>query len=138
MPVIDPVIRMTKPRNSTVPCCFLFGNVGGFSEAIHNATRKHQSGGIFLEITENTEINIIQPDHLPNKGTSTIRKILRVNVTSNHALYSDIIYARPAKALHTYVRLMDVSSYLNKFLLNNAISDQLLKRLHYVKKILSQ
>ena len=56
---------------------------------------------------------------------------------SKHALYRGQIYARPNTAQFTYISLMDVSSYLNKLLANDAINKHLVKHLKTVETILS-
>ena len=54
-----------------------------------------------------------------------------------HALYRSAIYALPDKAKLTYVRMMDVSTYLNKLLANDALNDDLIRNFQAVERILS-
>ena len=72
-----------------------------------------------------------------NHVTRTIRKITRVIEICRHALYRSGIYALPDNAKLTYVRMMDVSTYLNKLLANDALNDDLLRNFQAVERVLS-
>ena len=90
-----------------------------------------------METTLRAELDTRSSGTPSNDVISTIREVKRVMHLSKHALYRGQIYARPNTAQFTYIRLMDVSSYLNKLLANNAINKHLVKQLKTVETILS-
>ena len=55
----------------------------------------------------------------------------------HHVLYKSEIYSRPDEAQMTYVHMMDVSTYLNKLLANDALNNELVKNFQAVERILS-
>ena len=121
----------------TVACCFVIVNHGGYLQEFENAIRKVQSDGLVVETTLRAEFDT-RPSPTPsNQVISTIRKVERVMQLSGHALYRGQIYTRPNNAQFTYVSLMDVSSYLNKLLANDAINEQLVNHFKSVETILS-
>ena len=121
----------------TVPCCFVIVKHGGFLQAFESAIKKLESDGLVVETTLDTELETVAPGTCSNDVISTIRKIERVMEMSKHALYRGIIYYKPNGAQLTYVKLMDISSYLNKLLANQAINQDLLKHFSTVERILS-
>lgn len=121
----------------TVPCCFVIVNHGGYLQEFQNGIQKVQSDGLVVETALRAEFGT-RPSRTPsNQVISTIRKVERVVNLSGHVLYHGQIYARPNNAKFTYVSLMDVSSYLNKLLANDAINEQLVNNLKSVETILS-
>ena len=69
-----------------------------------------------METTLRAELDTCSSGTPSNDVISTIREVKRVMHLSKHALYRGQIYARSNTAQFTYIRLMDVSSYLNKLL----------------------
>ena len=121
----------------TVPCCFVIVNHGSYLQEFQNGIQKVQSDSLAVESTLLAEFGT-RPSRTPsNQVISTIRKVEHVMNLSGHALYHSQIYARPNNAKFTYVSLMDVSSYLNKLLANDAINEQLVNNLKSVETILS-
>jgi hypothetical protein len=58
-------------------------------------------------------------------------------VICGHVLHRSAIYTTAANAKITYVRMMDVSSYLNKLLANDALNNDLVRHFQAVERILS-
>ncbi|CAB4006757.1 Hypothetical predicted protein [Paramuricea clavata] len=100
----------------TVPCCFVIVNHGGFLEAFDNAMKKLEFEGLVVETTLDAKSDTLASGASSNEVISTICKIERVMELCKHALYHGDIDARLNRAQLTCVKLMDVSSYLNKFL----------------------
>ena len=122
----------------TQPCVLVIANHQGYLREFETTIAKLESDGLVFETTHEDESHVaIQPAPASNELISTVRKVERVMELRSHALYRGHIYARPNQAELTYVKLMDVSSYLNKLLANDAISKHLLKRFKNVENILS-
>ena len=56
---------------------------------------------------------------------------------SKHGLHRATVYAKPDKATATYVRMMDVESYVNKLLVNEALCSKILKNYTSLVRTLS-
>ena len=121
----------------TVPCCLVIVSHGGYVQQFENAVRKLQSDGLVFDTTLDAQCDKAPSPTPSNDLIATIRKIQRIMDLSKHALYRGQIYARPNGAKVTYIRLMDVSSYLNKLLANDAINDSLAKNFHTIERFLS-
>ena len=121
----------------TANCCFVLVNHRGYVENMEKALRQLQSDGLVVHTQLLDQCNNISSAAPCNEVTATIRKIERVMQLCQHALYRGNIYAKPDEAQLTYVKLMDVTAYLNKLLANNAISEQLIKHFHTIDNILS-
>jgi hypothetical protein len=121
----------------TCPSCFVIVNHDGYLQELDNAIEKLQSDGLVVETTLRAELDTRSSGTHSNDVLSIIRKVERVMYLSKHALYRGQIYARPNTAQFTYISLLDVSSYLNKLLANDAINKHLVKHLKTVESILS-
>ena len=55
----------------------------------------------------------------------------------DHALYRSQVYAKPDSASFTYVRMMDLTSYLPKLLANQYLRGGVMKHFHTIKKFLA-
>ena len=121
----------------SVPCCFTIVNHDGYMESFHSAIKRLESDGLVFETTFSPDVDTVQPISQRNEITATIRKIARLMHICHHALYRSAIYTTPDNAKTTYVRMMDVSSYLNKLLANEALNNDLLRHFQAVEKILS-
>ena len=69
--------------------------------------------------------------------SATIRKIAKVMEMSKHGLHRATVYAKPDEATATYVRMMDVESYLNKLLVNEVLRPKILKNYTSLVRTLS-
>ena len=122
----------------TVSCVLVIANHQGYLREFETAIAKRESDGLDFETTHEDESHITtQSAQSSNELISTVRKVERVMELCPHALYRGHIYARPDQAQLTYAKLMDVSSYLNKLLANDAISKHLLKHFKNVENILA-
>lgn len=121
----------------TALCCFVLVNHRGYVETMEKAIRQLRSDGLVVH-TQLLDLSDKTPSAAPcNEVTATIRKIERVMQLCQHGLYCGNIYAKPDDAQLTYVKLMDVTAYLNKLLANNAISEHLIRHFHTIDNILS-
>ena len=123
----------------TVSCVLVITNHQGYLREFETAIAKLESDGLVFEMTHEDESHTaIQSAESSNELISTVRKVERVMELCSHALYGGHIYARPNQTQLTYAKLMDVSSYLNKLLANDAISKHLLKHFKNVENILAR
>lgn len=67
--------------------------------------------------------------------STMIDKIAKLMKMSNHALYRGDVYAKPPETTAAYVEMMDVGSYLNKLLVNQALRAMILKHLTSLVRI---
>ena len=111
----------------SVPCCLTIVNHDGCMESFHSAIKRLEWDGLVFETTFSPDVNTVQPVFQRNEITATIRKMARVMHICHHILYRSAIYTTPDNAKTTYVRMMDVSSYLNKLLVNAALNNDLLR-----------
>ena len=105
--------------------CFTVVDHQGYFDAINTALDKLESGGLVLQ-------RPLAPAHPSNmqicvglQSCHTYCKKDHVMEICCHALYRFGIYALPDNAKLTYVRMMDVLTYLNKLLANDALNDDL-------------
>ena len=71
-----------------------------------------------------------------SKVAVLIRKIAKAMELCSCAIYRSQVYARPDGAAFTYVRMMDVSSYLHKLLANDCLRDGVIKHFQAFQKFL--
>ena len=83
------------------------------------------------------QLNVATSVPIENEVTRTITKISRMMKICDHTLHRSAIYGKAEGATATYVRMMDVNSYLNKILRNAAINDALLRHFNTIERILS-
>ena len=122
----------------TCPYVFTVVDHQGYFDAINTALDKLESDGLVLQRSlAPAHSNNVQFVWDSNHVTRTIRKITRVMEICRHALYRSGIYALSDNPKLTYVRMMDVSTYLNKLLANDALDDDLLCNFQAVERVLS-
>ena len=121
----------------THPCSFVLVSHCGDVEELKEALRKLESDGLVLDAQVRDECDKGPSNTACDDTIATIRKIERVMALCNHALYRGEIYGRPDGARISYVRLMDVSSYLNKLLANDALNENLAKNFITIQRFLA-
>ena len=72
-----------------------------------------------------------------NKVAAVIKKIEKAVKLCDHALFRSQVYAKPQGAKFTYVRMMDVTSYLHKLLSNDYLKHSIMKHFQMLKKFIS-
>ena len=72
-----------------------------------------------------------------NQIAVLIKDIHKVMLLCNHAIYRSQAYGRPDGATYTYVRMMDVCSYLHKLLTNDHLRDGVMRHFHMLEKFLA-
>ena len=72
-----------------------------------------------------------------NQIAVLIKDIHKVMQLCNQTIYCSQVYARPDGATYTYVRMMDVSSYLHKLLSNDHFRDDVMRHFHMLEKFLA-
>ena len=72
-----------------------------------------------------------------NQIAVLIKDIHKVMLLCNNAIYRSQVCGRPDGATYTYVRMMDVSSYLHKLFTNDHLRDGVMRHFHMLEKFLS-
>ena len=55
----------------------------------------------------------------------------------SHALHRGFVYSKPAEATLAFVRMMDVKTYINKLLVNDALRERILRHMTRIIQLLS-
>lgn len=122
----------------TTPCRLVVVNQHEFNDKLHTATAILQTDGLLVEIDPTTNVSLEKPCFSSqNEVAATITKIERVMKLCDHALCRSHVYAKPPEAKMTYLKMMDVKSYLHKLLSNEATRNQVLRHFQVLEKILS-
>ena len=109
----------------TTPCRLVVINQVEFNDQLHQAAATLQSDGLLVELDSKTNVSLEKPCFSStSEVAATVKKIERMMKLCDHALYRRDVYAKPADADVTYLKMMDVTSYLHKLLSNDAIRDQ--------------
>ena len=119
------------------PCRLVIVNVMEFGDKLHDAAAKLQSDGLLMELEVPTIFQKRCLSSTTSDVTTTLHRIEKVMKLCEHALYRGHIYAKPPDATFTYLKMMDVNSYLHKLLVNEPLRDLLLKNFHVLERILS-
>ena len=112
--------------------------VGEFAPKLNDAVERLTSDGLVVD-GQWTALSSAQERCGSSSGeiTTTIKKIEKMMELCDHALHCSHVYMKPVDATVTYVRMMDVRSYLHKLLANEAIREPLIKHFNTLEKILS-
>ncbi|CAB3995433.1 sperm receptor for egg jelly-like [Paramuricea clavata] len=122
----------------TSPCALVIVNQREFSERILAAAERLRSDGLVVDIDMSREDSFRRPTEMDTSDVSAIiTKIEKTMRLCDHALFRSQIYAKPAGATFTYVRMMDVTSYLHKLLSNDCLKEGVMKHFHMLEKFLS-
>ena len=105
---------------------------------VQNAVRKLVNDGFVMELESLSKLRrrrelVTAPSDL----TTTILEVGKIMELCDHGLFKGKVYAKPANARHTYVIMMDIESYVNKLLVNDACRNNILKHFNSVVRILS-
>ena len=125
-----------REQTPSQPCRLVVVNATEFGEKLQNAATKLTSDGLLIDLDIPT---IFQKRCLSSTTvdvTATLQKIRKVMKLCHHALYRGNIYAKPAGAMFTYVKMMDVRSYLHKLLTNEPLREQVLNNFQILERVL--
>ena len=131
----EDVDEPVRPLYPTCPCRLVVVNCTEFDVPLNEAMTKLKSDGMTIEIESalTPQIDGACLSSTTEELSATIRKIAKVMEMSKHGLHRATVYAKPDEATATYVRMMDVESYLNKLLVNEALRPKILK--HYTSLV---
>jgi hypothetical protein len=130
--------EITPTHFPTSPCALVVVNQREFSERILAAAERLRCDGLVLDIDMSREDSFRRPTEIDTSDVSAIiTKIEKAMRLCDHTLFRSQIYAKPAGATFTYVRMMDVTSYLHKLLSNNSLKEGVMKHFHMLEKFLS-
>ena len=124
-------------RFPLVPCCLVVENAHEFGEQLDRAVKRLESDGLTLNVAKPIVIEPESSCSSSNEVSKTINDIQKVMQMCNHALHKSNVYAKPQQAQITFVKMMDVSSYLHRLMANEALRDKLVEHLQPIQKLLS-
>ena len=120
-----------------VPCCLVVENAHEFGEQLDRTVKRLESDGLKLNVAKPIVIEPESSCSSSNQVSKTINDIQKVTQMCNHALHKSNVYAKPQQAQITFVKMMDVSSYLPRLMGNEALRDKLVEHLQPIQKLLS-
>ena len=109
------------------PCRLVVVEQGSYGASLGKAHASHTSYGLLCEL----EIvhKPVQPNlsiTAPSSVTSVLRGKGIVMSCCGNALRRGIMYVMPAEASLTFIRMIDVNTYVNKLLANDALRERIL------------
>ena len=125
-------------RFPMVPFILVVVNEREFGDILERASNKLRSDGLVLVIDASRDQSSVAPaETTGNEVTVLIKMIAKTMELCTHAIYRSQVYARPDGASFTYVRMMDVTSYLHKVLANDFLRDGVMKHFQVLEKFLA-
>lgn len=122
----------------TCPCRVVVVNEVEFNGKLQSATTNLVADGMRLHIDSLGHLSERSSSLTSTtEFTETLMKIEKMMRLCDHALHRGHIYAKPVEASVTYVKMMDVDSYLNKLLATDAIREQVLKFFRQLSNVLA-
>ena len=116
--------KINPSRFPIVPSILVVVNEREFSAILERACNKLRSDGLVLVMDASCDqSSAAAAEMTSNEVAVLIRKIAKAMELCSHAIYRSQVYARPDGVTFTYVRMMDVSSYLHKLLANDCLRD---------------
>ena len=120
-----------------VPSILVVVNEREFSAILERACNKLRSDGLVLVMDASRDQSLAAAaETTSNEVAILIPKIAKAMELCSHAIYRSQVYARPVGATFTYVRIMDVTSYLHKLLANDCLRDCVIKHFQLLQKFL--
>ena len=128
-----------RPHYPTSPCRVIVINTNEFDSPLYEAVEKLKSDGLTLEIdswvTAQPDGSCLSSNN--NELVETVKKIGALMTVCTHALNKGDVYIKAPGAAMTYIKMMDVGSYLNKLLANEYLRGAVLKHFTSLLRILS-
>ena len=129
--------EINPSRLPIVPSILVVVNEREFSAILERACNKLRSDGLVLVMdASRDQSSAAAAETTSNEVAVLIRKIAKAMELCSHAIYRSQVYARPDGATFTYVRMMDVTSYLHKLLANDCLRDGVIKHFQLLHKFL--
>ena len=130
--------EINPSRFPMVPLILVVVNEREFGDILERACNKLRSDGLVVVIDASRDQSSVAPaETTGNEVTVLIKKIAKAMELCTHAIYRSQVYARPDGASFTYVRMMDVTSYLHKLLANDFLRDGVMKHFQLLEKFLA-
>ena len=125
-------------RYPQTPCRLVVVEQSSYGAPLSKAHACLTSDGLLceLEIVDKP----VQPNlsiTAPSSVTSVVRDIGIVMSRCGHALHRGFVYVKPADASLTFIRMMDVNTYINKLLANDALRERILRHMTRIIQLLS-
>jgi hypothetical protein len=121
-----------------VPCCIIVVNESEFRDGVAKAVTKLESDGLVVDLGNACVVKLDNPPFSSNNDVAAlINNIDKCMKLCDHALYRSEIYTKPEGSNLTFVKMMDVTSYLHKLLANEVLRDKLIQHFQAVDRILS-
>ena len=131
--------RRDQPRRyPETPCRLVVVEQRCYGGALSEAHASLKSDGLQSQLEIVTRgINPEQVITAPSDITATIRDIAFMMARFNHALHRGFVYGKPVEASLTFLKMMDVGTYINKLLGNDALRERIVKHKHRIIQLLS-
>ncbi|CAB4024379.1 Hypothetical predicted protein [Paramuricea clavata] len=121
-----------------VPCCIIVVNESEFGDRVATAVTKLESDGLVVDLGNACVVKLDNPPFSSNNDVAAlINNIDKCMKLYDHALYRSEIYTKPEGSNLTFVKMMDVTSYLHKLLANEVLRDKLIQHFQAVDRLLS-
>ena len=127
-----------RNTNAQIPCRLVVVQQDSYGGPLSEAHAALTSDGLECEleiISRPTQSNKVIT--APSDITATIREIELVMMRCHHALHRGFLYGKPMEATLTYVKMMDVKTYVNKLLTNDALREKIIKNMSRIVQLLS-
>lgn len=124
-------------RYPRTPCRLVVVEQNSYGAALSQAHASLISDGLLCELEIVNRPTGLTAITAPSNITSILHDIGIVMARCNHALHRGFVHGKPAEATLTFVRMMDVKTYINKLLANDALRERILKHMTRIIQLLS-
>ena len=135
----EPNDRRDQPRRyPETPCRLVVVEQRCCGGALSEAHASLRSDGLQSQLEIVTRgINPEQVITAPSDITAIIRDFAIMMARFNHALHRGFVHGKPVEASLTFLKMMDVGTYINKLLGNDALRERIVKHKHRIIQLLS-
>ena len=134
----ESIDRLRRPRYPQTPCRLVVVEQGSYRSPLSKAHGSLTSDGLLCELEiVNRPVHSTVATTAPSNITSILRDIGIVMARCSHALHRGFVYSKPAEATLDFVRMMDVKTYINKLLVNDALRERILRHMTRIIQLLS-
>jgi hypothetical protein len=129
--------EITPTHFPLCPCSLVVVNQREYAQPIYEAVEKLRSDGLVIDVDVSRDDSFLPSTEMGcNEVAAVIKKVEKAMKLCDHALFRSQVYAKPQGAKFTYVRMMDVTSYLHKLLSNDYLKDSIMKHFQMLEKFI--
>jgi hypothetical protein len=127
-----------RNTNAQIPCRLVVVQQNSYGGPLSETRAALTSDGLECELeiisrpTQSNKVITAQSDI-----TATICEIELVMMRCHHALHCGFLYGKPMETKLTYVKMMDVKTYVNKLLTNDVLREKIIKHISRIVQLLS-